>query len=432
MAAAAATTATTIGSCSRAPEGDRPIASVATRWDVDPWARGSYSALPVGTPLEVRSALARTVVGGRVVLAGEYTATDYPATVHGAYLSGRRAAAALARLLPVGASVAVVGAGIAGLSAARTLTEAGFAVQVREARNRIGGRVHTDYSLGVPLELGASWIHGVTGNPLVPLAREAGLTLAPTDFEDAEARRYPDGSIATGMGRAERSLWRAAGVLGSRRSPAGQSVERGLADLGWRADSPERELAATAELVMDYGVDLDRLGAQALWEGKLYRGGDSLVVGGYGKIAELLAQDLPIQLSAPVDSVTLRDERVLLAGNGDREVFAGAVIAVPLPLLQSGSPRVALPPHTREALSGLITGNLEKVFLQYERVWWPDVQVLQIVSAPEQRWSEWYNLARVTDRPFIFGFSGGSAALGRPAADSSLATEATDILQQAY
>jgi len=54
-------------------------------------------------------------------------------------------------------SVIVIGGGMAGISAARTLQDASFQVVVLESRDRIGGRVHTDYSFGFPVDLGASW-----------------------------------------------------------------------------------------------------------------------------------------------------------------------------------------------------------------------------------------------------------------------------------
>lgn len=57
--------------------------------------------------------------------------------------------------------VIVIGAGIAGLAAAHALQAGGHKVVVLEARDRIGGRIWTNHDLGVPLELGASWIHGI-------------------------------------------------------------------------------------------------------------------------------------------------------------------------------------------------------------------------------------------------------------------------------
>jgi monoamine oxidase len=73
--------------------------------------------------------------------------------------------------------VIVIGAGAAGLNAARLLTAAGLKVLVLEARDRVGGRVHTvlDGLTGLPVELGAEFIHGVAPETL-DLARAAGLT----------------------------------------------------------------------------------------------------------------------------------------------------------------------------------------------------------------------------------------------------------------
>ena len=73
-----------------------PDAVDITRWLADPFARGSYSSLAVGATPDDRTALAAPVAG-RLFFAGEATRTDYPSTVHGAYLSGLAAARALAR-----------------------------------------------------------------------------------------------------------------------------------------------------------------------------------------------------------------------------------------------------------------------------------------------------------------------------------------------
>src|SRR3954452_6306974 len=69
----------------------------------------------------------------------------------------------------------VVGAGVAGLTAARLLTGAGRTVVVLEARDRIGGRVHTDRRHGLITDLGASWIHGVNGSPVAAAAAAFGI-----------------------------------------------------------------------------------------------------------------------------------------------------------------------------------------------------------------------------------------------------------------
>jgi len=89
---------------------------------------------------------------------------------------------------PVGEDgpVIVIGAGAAGLAAARWARSQGAIVLVLEARERLGGRVCTERSPGddVPHEMGANYIHGVDGNPLCGVADEAGATAIPFNWEE--------------------------------------------------------------------------------------------------------------------------------------------------------------------------------------------------------------------------------------------------------
>src|SRR5688572_20933263 len=87
-----------------------PDGWLVTRWAADPFALGSYSFLPPGATPDDRKALAAPV-GDRLFFAGEATSVEYPATVHGAYLSGRRAAAEVDDEAASGAPVVVLGAG---------------------------------------------------------------------------------------------------------------------------------------------------------------------------------------------------------------------------------------------------------------------------------------------------------------------------------
>ncbi|GMP26780.1 hypothetical protein CsSME_00003074 [Camellia sinensis var. sinensis] len=83
-------------------------------------------------------------------------------------------------------SVIVIGGGISGISAAHILHNASFKVILLESRDRIGGRIHTDYSFGCPVDMGASWLHGVCNeNPLAPLIRGLGLTLYRTSGDNS-------------------------------------------------------------------------------------------------------------------------------------------------------------------------------------------------------------------------------------------------------
>jgi polyamine oxidase len=83
-------------------------------------------------------------------------------------------------------SVIVIGGGISGVAAARALSNASFEVTVLESRDRVGGRVHTDYSFGCPIDMGASWLHGVCNeNSLAPLIGYLGLKLYRTSGDNS-------------------------------------------------------------------------------------------------------------------------------------------------------------------------------------------------------------------------------------------------------
>ena len=82
-----------------------------------------------------------------------------------------------------GERIVVVGAGMAGLVAARLLKDSGFAVSVLEARGRIGGRTWTDDRVGAPVDLGGSWVHGVDGYPLTLWCEKLGIDLVESQGE---------------------------------------------------------------------------------------------------------------------------------------------------------------------------------------------------------------------------------------------------------
>ena len=80
--------------------------------------------------------------------------------------------------LPSSVDVAIVGAGAAGLAAARTAVDAGLTVLVLEAKDRVGGRTWTREILpGMPIDMGARWLHSADENPLAEFGKRMGFTL---------------------------------------------------------------------------------------------------------------------------------------------------------------------------------------------------------------------------------------------------------------
>ena len=110
--------------------------------------------------------------------------------------------------------VLVIGAGGAGLTAAKELMAKGVSVLVLEARDRIGGRAFTDTSLGVPWDRGCSWLHSSNVNPWVAYARQNGFEVDARSFRAPHLRRR----AAHGR-RRDRGLPRGHGAHAARARP---------------------------------------------------------------------------------------------------------------------------------------------------------------------------------------------------------------------
>ncbi|MGI9186704.1 MAG: FAD-dependent oxidoreductase [Gaiellales bacterium] len=424
-----------LSACGGQRNATEPTRGLVTRWDTDPWSLGSYSALPVGSSPDVRETLADTVVGDGLVFAGEHASMTHPATVQGAYLSGRHAATVLLDDYGDidGDRVIVIGAGVAGLAAASALQGAGATVTVLEARDRVGGRVCTDTSWGVPVELGAAWVHGVRANPVTALVRSGGSTLVPTDYDDGVVHDL-SGQAPSGADAAQARVERAMTRMESHAYPLTTSVQDVLATAGVRATTLDRWAVETA-LTQEYGVGPRVLGAAALYEGDEQLGGDALVKGGYAVVPQQLVQGLEVRLRTPVRAVNAHESGGfdVVLRSGEPITADAVVVAVPLSILQRRAVSITpLPSSVRRAIDGLVMGSLEKVILQYPERWWPDAQVLGVVGGPARRWAEWYDLTALLGAPTVVGFSAGAAAAARPRTDAACVAEAATVLQRAF
>jgi monoamine oxidase len=195
--------------------------------------------------------------------------------------------------------VVIIGAGAAGIAAARRLADAKRSFRLFEAADRVGGRCATDTKIfGVPYDLGAHWIHNPDSNPLVTAAGQSGLEIYPAprgqtlrvgarNARDSELEIY----LATTL-KARRAL----GDLG--KAKADMAASRLLPkDLGdWRA-TMEFMLGAFAT-----GKDLKDMSAFDLSR-VVERDSDAFCRQGYGALLAKLAAGLPVQLSTPVDLI---------------------------------------------------------------------------------------------------------------------------------
>ncbi len=422
-----------------------------TRWAGDPFSRGSYSHLAVGATPDDRRVF-QEPIGDRLFFAGEHTDLDAPATTHGALASGRRAAdAAIAAFAafaaPTGAGefdVVVIGAGFAGLGAASAIREAGRPVVVLEARDRIGGRAVTDGRFSAPVDLGASWIHGIDGNSVALLADSIGAPVAVANGDEVltfdQGVEELDGAESSEIRAIVAEVIETASELAEAADedqPLEIVLRQALEDLDLddrAAELVSVELRRTIE--HELAADLGDLSAWYSDEGEEIARDEVVLPQGYGQLTSALAEGLDIRTSVVVGSITATDDAVTITSTaGESFTAAAAIVTVPLGVLQHGDIVFdpPLPGQILGAIDRLGMGTLSKVVLEFTEQFWPnDIERFEF-STPNSRLLEFLNLAPFTGKPILVGFTAGTPAVEMEAIeDQDLVDEAVVLLRDAF
>jgi monoamine oxidase len=280
-------------------------------------------------------------------------------------------------MLEMSEHIIVVGAGAAGLMAARELARAGKRVTILEARERCGGRIHPlpAAEFGYPADGGAEFVHGEA--PVTrALLRDAGLSLQEIEgtqwsFDGAklsrESRHDPhEAELHAVLGQLKDDLT-VADLL--RRHFAGPEygrlrtfIERMVE--GYDAADPERaSILALREEWMDGGHHTQ-----------------ARIVGGYGALIDFLAAECrrhgaAISFGCVVSAIDEKDGAVVVrCTNGDVHACDRVIVTVPLPLLRD----IALPVAARAKAAmacDIGFGSVIKILLRFTRPWWREAKL---------------------------------------------------------
>ncbi|ARF59219.1 hypothetical protein B1H19_03630 [Streptomyces gilvosporeus] len=319
--------------------------------------------------------------------------------------------------------VIVVGAGISGLAAARHLADRGQGVVVLEARNRIGGRIWTSGKwAGMPLDLGASWIHGIDSNPIAALAAKARARTVVTN-PDSSTGYLADGSEVDGAQAKAIDRWQSKmeDALSSYQDDADKDasvrsvVERALRWSSLSDDDKALISFGLNDYEHEYSGSVDRMSALYFDSGADIKGKDVLFPGGYHQITDLLASGLSIRTGHVVKHIDWDSSGVTVATDKDTFLAGHVVVTLPLGVLQRGAVTFGpgLPANKRTAIDKLGMGVLNKCYLRFPKVFWPDTDWMTHVPDVDKygQWEQWINISRVTGRPVLLGFN--AADFGR-------------------
>lgn len=332
--------------------------------------------------------------------------------------------------------VVIIGAGVAGLAAARELHDAGLRVAVLEARDRIGGRIVTHREPGItdPIELGAEFIHGDADETQAVLD-EAGLRSV-----DIEGRRFES---RAGRLRVADDFWQRLHRV-MRLLPTAVRDDETFREFlnrrpGGRREAHNRRLAL--QFVEGFmAADPDRVSSHSM-AGTDDPTGDPAaqrmgrVVDGYDRVVEALAKPLArfIRLSTLVTRVRWKPGRVEIesrsAGDGRKRPTvraARAIVTVPLGVLQApfgafGSIDFDPPLDGKaRAIAGMAMGSIMRVVLRFKTRFWtekslaaraglPSLESLTFIQSDDDDFPVWWTQYPLR-APMFVGWRGGPKA----------------------
>ena len=290
-------------------------------------------------------------------------------------------ARAWAAPLPREADIVVIGAGAAGISAARRVMAANRKVIVVEASAQIGGRCLTDTAtFGVPFDRGARWIYGQSNNPVARLARSVGMdvyaapqaqkirigrrnaragetedflaTLVRTNRAFADPGRKTDVPALETMPK-ETGDW--TGTLEFALGPAQTSK-----DLGVWAGAAEFVLGASFA-----GKDLKDLSAVDKARAQ-DRNAGLVCRQGMGALIAKLGEQVPLALSTPASRVSWSNRDVTVETSAGKIVARAAIVTVSSNVLAAGNIKFSpdIPKRQLDAAAKLSLGSLDRIVLQ--------------------------------------------------------------------
>jgi monoamine oxidase len=264
--------------------------------------------------------------------------------------------------LPREADIVVIGAGAAGIAAARRIIAANRKVLVVEASSQVGGRCLTDLStFDAPFDRGARWMHNPETSPMIRLARSVGVDVSPATV----GRKIRIGRRYARAGETEEFL--AALVRANR---AIDDASRGKVDVSCAAALPKDlgDWVGTADFVLGAsatGKDLKDLSAVD----KARAQDRSAAIAsrqGLGTLVAKLGEQAPISVSTPVSRIAWSNRDVTVETPSGRIAARAAIITVSSNILAAGTIKFApdLPKRHLDAAAKLTLGSYDHIALQ--------------------------------------------------------------------
>lgn len=316
--------------------------------------------------------------------------------------------------------IIIIGAGIAGLAACTKLMKYGFDVMILEGRQRAGGRICTDYQLGLPIGCGAAWIHGVDGNPMMQLAQRFNINMVPADYTRFIKYTKTGQPISPEIDQAFETKFTE--LLKQAKKLAFDSKEDiSLHDALNQLIQPntftaiEKDLfAVKLSFFQGYiGDDYEFLSARYWDQEEVWSGENCFLADSYQPIIDGLAKACKIHFNTIVTAVNHRESDVeIITSQGSFHAHM-AIITLPLGVLKSKQVifNPVLPNAKQQAINRLGMGLLNVCAIRFPTAFWPiSDQAMIFTEFDDNQINTFINLQYFIKQPILLGYYGGELA----------------------
>lgn len=318
--------------------------------------------------------------------------------------------------------ILILGAGISGLRAARLLVNSGFDVEILEARDRAGGRVHSGRThRGEQIEIGANWLHGLKNNPLRPYVQHRNLSLTPTELLSPVI--LTENKVISPM-EVER-----VGLVYDQLMDKMHAIKNieGAADRDWESffdeviqasglKNDKSILRHMSRVRIDdgAGAEASELSA-ARWDfDQELEGGDHLISGGFQQVIQDLAKDLKIHLNTVIKKIIYSEQGITAIDQNHKTWSADHIIVTaPLGVLKARTIQFEpdLPNWKWQAIDATGFGHYEKVFISLDRhLPVPRTDWIEFLSSDKKKISSFLYLPRANKTSLLVGLVWGQVA----------------------
>ena len=339
--------------------------------------------------------------------------------MHGAWFSGDLAAQQLVSEGRAGGGqlTVVIGAGWAGIAAARRVVATGGRAILLEAAAVAGGRARTDHSLGAPVHLGAAWIHGVEGNPIAAIATEAGIAWEPSRW--GSNRTFLLGEPALDEAELE-AVWTLRRAVSATIAEARRvaSVDDALGPVLRAAlaavDCPPRQRAVLecwvhSEYENLYAAPIDDLSLLYCTEPFSMAGDDGSIVGPLDQVVAYAIEPLDVRLCTMATRVEASGSQWRVVASAATYVADSVIVTASAGSLRDG--RIVfdppLSPDVQSALDHLGAGVLAKVFFAFDEPFWQPRWAFWTTASKRPPIELWVDASTLAGRPVLCGFATG-------------------------